>query len=769
MFLYTQAVDDWEHYLRVDPQGEWSDDARRRLAALKEKLQQHEKSQSEPLLTPADFAKRGANDAAVDEKVDGQFEDYLNVALTDWLPQAFPLSTAQPSLESQLSLSELARIALEKHGDPWISDFLAAGKHDRDFGGSVRRLAAIHEANAVGAYDKAMTLARKESAHYYEVGNHAGFMQARWEYLYATRLAYRAEECLTLAAKIWTDLQDSPYQWLRARTSLDFSQCAELTNRPKLATSLANTSLGVSKQSRFPDLYLRAVKVFADLALMTNESTLAFGLASQGLSRFWTSSVGYMPGYNLYSCMDDAAEFNQLWTLDAMIIREALKTAQRDSDLGMRAVMRQRLADALLMSGDPDGARHEMEQAKSLLNDVLVDNDRQGKFADITIFLARTDLLQGRASTAFASLQEIRDVVEKLHNSDVSFDFFSTLGQALSALGKSGEAQDALTKSISFAEFGLHTISSEHERLLWSRRSEPAYRGMVRLKLADDPAQAFAWWEWYKGASMRHSKTSFDQRDPTSGLTNYPAAEVLKGLLSNNAVIVSYAVFAEGIAVWVRDENQLQYRWVAVPSRDLDRASRRFLALCSSRDSDLTIMQAVGRDLYSILIEPVEPLLQHHNHVIVEPDGVLDSVPFEAMMRRDGTYLADSFTFSYSPGISYLAASRQVRSFNSQTRVLIAADTGGHSDLHLPGLPDAEAEGRLVASNFATPTLLIGAQTTVSALIHELQDAEVLHFSGHSIVNPEVSGLVVHQEHDRQKSAVLGAADFPPARFGQQG
>ena len=41
LFLYSQEMDDWEHYLRVDRQGEWSDDARRRLTALKEKLQQH--------------------------------------------------------------------------------------------------------------------------------------------------------------------------------------------------------------------------------------------------------------------------------------------------------------------------------------------------------------------------------------------------------------------------------------------------------------------------------------------------------------------------------------------------------------------------------------------------------------------------------------------------------------------------------------------------------------------------------------------------------
>ena len=89
MFLYSQAVDDWEHYLRVDSQGEWSADARRRLSALKGKLQEHEKSQDERLLSPAEIAEAGADNVAVQEKIEGRIEEYLNVAVTDWLPEAY--------------------------------------------------------------------------------------------------------------------------------------------------------------------------------------------------------------------------------------------------------------------------------------------------------------------------------------------------------------------------------------------------------------------------------------------------------------------------------------------------------------------------------------------------------------------------------------------------------------------------------------------------------------------------------------------------------
>jgi tetratricopeptide (TPR) repeat protein len=39
MLLHEEAIDSWERYLRIDLQGEWPDDARKRLATLKQKRQ----------------------------------------------------------------------------------------------------------------------------------------------------------------------------------------------------------------------------------------------------------------------------------------------------------------------------------------------------------------------------------------------------------------------------------------------------------------------------------------------------------------------------------------------------------------------------------------------------------------------------------------------------------------------------------------------------------------------------------------------------------
>ena len=48
-FLYQQALDDWEHYLRVDPGSPWAEEGRNHANAVREILKKHE-SNAKPLL-----------------------------------------------------------------------------------------------------------------------------------------------------------------------------------------------------------------------------------------------------------------------------------------------------------------------------------------------------------------------------------------------------------------------------------------------------------------------------------------------------------------------------------------------------------------------------------------------------------------------------------------------------------------------------------------------------------------------------------------------
>ncbi|HEY6765127.1 MAG TPA: hypothetical protein VI386_10165, partial [Candidatus Sulfotelmatobacter sp.] len=129
MFLYTQAVDDWEHYLRVEPNGGWADDARKRLAALRKRLQQHEQSQAEPLMAPSEFViKVDRSEQSTWAPVDARIEDYLDLAIREWLPTAFSAKRAEAGSRKRVTAIEavdlLAEILSARHNDTWLGDLL---------------------------------------------------------------------------------------------------------------------------------------------------------------------------------------------------------------------------------------------------------------------------------------------------------------------------------------------------------------------------------------------------------------------------------------------------------------------------------------------------------------------------------------------------------------------------------------------------------------------------------------------------------------------
>jgi cytochrome c-type biogenesis protein CcmH/NrfG len=86
MFLYRQALEDWEHYLQLDSQGEWANEATQHINSLRQKLNEQTQSATQPLLDPATFVKE--IDQVGNDVVRRRSEDYLDTAVREWLPAA---------------------------------------------------------------------------------------------------------------------------------------------------------------------------------------------------------------------------------------------------------------------------------------------------------------------------------------------------------------------------------------------------------------------------------------------------------------------------------------------------------------------------------------------------------------------------------------------------------------------------------------------------------------------------------------------------------
>src|SRR5438552_17832190 len=92
MFLYDDAVKDWEHYLQLDPSGGWAEEARGRKRAIERKMAAREQAM-QGLASAAGYLEAVKNGSAYDP------EFYLEPAVSNWLPAAATDADAGEALQ----------------------------------------------------------------------------------------------------------------------------------------------------------------------------------------------------------------------------------------------------------------------------------------------------------------------------------------------------------------------------------------------------------------------------------------------------------------------------------------------------------------------------------------------------------------------------------------------------------------------------------------------------------------------------------------------
>jgi tetratricopeptide (TPR) repeat protein len=160
MFLYADAVKDWEHYLKLDRAGGWADEARRRKQAIERKVAAREEA-VKSLASAAGYVKSVKDGRAYDP------EFYLDAAITSWLPAAASDETAAEAVRT------LARLLKEKHQDPWLEDLLRV-KQDPRYWEATEHLAAARTHNLAERPDRALHEARAAKIIYGQTGVHGG-------------------------------------------------------------------------------------------------------------------------------------------------------------------------------------------------------------------------------------------------------------------------------------------------------------------------------------------------------------------------------------------------------------------------------------------------------------------------------------------------------------------------------------------------------------------------------------------------------------------
>ncbi len=228
-----------------------------------------------------------------------------------------------------------------------------------------------------------------------------------------------------------------------------------------------------------------------------------------------------------------------------------------------------------------------------------------------------------------------------------------------------------------------------------------------------------------------------------SGFTTSEPVGVLRSL-GEGTVVLAYFVSDEATSISVITYNGVQTTSrIAITRNQLTEQVLAFREQITvppaPEQAAVSYLSALekGRDLYELLIAPIEAYLEGAEHLVIIPSDVLFYVAFSALCscsgceKRDlhgGEFLIERYPISYASSLCSLELSLQKGSREEYRSILAVGNTFG--DLYC-----SEEETKNVASLFPERTVLIGAEATEEAIKGLLEGRRyaVVHFATHGL------------------------------------
>ena len=772
MYVYNEAIRDWEHYLRVDPDSKWAAEARRRLNQLQEKMRAREKPaellKSDPAaaapLLRARAEGRWANPTHWAMSLD---EEYLDLAVREWLPSLYVSfdSRGQKRWRRELAvwdaLNATADVLRIHHQDRWLGDLLrglpvesAPPAVAGQFVAALDSLAGASKANAEGDPDIAYPLAEAAARSFRGAGSTAGFLRAREEIIYSLLRARRIQECIQVTDRQLGDTTPDSYVWLKGQAILWNATCWSAAGNSGLAQRVSERALELTKNADYVNQYMRSV-------LFTSGFHFSTGNWQQiraGLQKYWADLHNPFHGYEFYSELATLAEDVQKHHLARLLRREELGMIERTTDLPFQALAHYRLAISAKNLQDLPEAETELRIASQQFAALRKSPTSQLYRTAAEVDLAAVEIQQGRLDSAAVRLDLASLNLTDMSDTATTFNYYGTLGQLHLRGGDLPKAEQALWSAVHVGQVHLSSLHSDTDRLAWERDTAAVYRALVELYVQrrDATTRALEVWEWYRASASRRSASPPSSREHgTDDANARPGSRPLSLVkdtlpILNHETVVSFVLLPWGVAAWAFDDRRVNFTWVAITAKELARRVNHFAYLCSDPSSDLTKLRQEGRNLYDLLFGPFEPRLEPTRLLLIEPDSVLSTVPWPALVDSRGEYLGSRFAIVVSPSLSYWRNLRSSATISSEQRALVVGMPALAAAVaaRFSSLPDADREAQDIAARFRHSHLLSGREVSSSAIRQELLQSTVFHFAGHAVSGANESGLLLASPHE---------------------
>jgi len=264
-----------------------------------------------------------------------------------------------------------------------------------------------------------------------------------------------------------------------------------------------------------------------------------------------------------------------------------------------------------------------------------------------------------------------------------------------------------------------------------------------------------------------------------SGTTQPLTLASLTTLIPTDLAYLEYVIANNGVGLFVVKRNrvtgspEIEYRDLALTTNDLRSKVDQFHSMLAERHPGYS---ALSRELYEALIEPALKQLQGINTVCIVPDGVLWTLPFQALTTARGRYLIEEYALSYAPSLS---VRNEMKSSPARTKTAGSLIAFGNPVIgrdekliqDLCPLPEAETEVDSVASAVRSRAkkVLVGRDATEKTFKTLASEYATIHLATHGVIDnrdPLYSHLLLTKtEGDVENDGSLEAREIMNMRL----
>lgn len=738
MRLDNQAQTAWENYLKSDSTSEWANEARRNL----EKLQKQNGAAKDKSQVLKDFLESFKNkDDPRAWQIAAQTKELITgVMIQTQLAQNYlnadNESRKDDAAEILSAFLYLGKLEKENSGDVFFERL--ANYYANANAGQKQRLMQAHAAMQSGYasllkadWKTALETFQQAITAFSEAGDDWEAGIAEYQIGYTLCQLKQIKESTAHLQKLADLAEKENYKWLQSLADGWTGNNYSITGEHSRAISFAGKSLKTSEA--IADTY-NIQKVSNHLTheylLIGNSSEVLMNIRrSFDFSNAYFSS-SRQQSRNLLIATRGLYSF-KFYDAAAAFSDEQIRVAESQSkDAWLTHSAHVQLALIYAKAGKFADAYREIETGFRLAESFPNETMRQTQTTETRLTLAE---IQREAGDCPAAIGNFSRTIEDYGETDFSIYKYAARKGRLDCyveLKDDAAVKNEMPAMLKLFDENRSKIAEESNRNIFFDGEQTVYDiaadyAYTRLR---DGEQAFDYAENSRARSLLDLVKS-DQ-------TPLTLAEIRRQMPADLQIIY-YAVLEDKLLIWHVTNSRFTTAEKSINADDLnDLVEWHAQLLYAKSDTRQT-----AKELYEILIAPVESTLEPDKPLCIIADKTLFRVPFAALISpRTDKYLIEKHALLYAPSATIFINETAIAATKSAERneTILSVGNPTFSRKNYPelaDLPDAKREAVEISTLYASPKLFVGDAAEKNRIIENTGESDVLHFASHYVPN----------------------------------